>query len=85
MELSHAAHEALWAVVDNDPADAPASSTRRGGQWHCPADGTRMNESRGQVCCPACGRYLPHSLLYQLIEFHTHRTVHSAEETHDSG
>ena len=38
----------------------------------------RMHESRGHVLCPACGRHLPRSVLYQLVEFHVHRSVNGA-------
>jgi hypothetical protein len=75
MELSQVAHTALRAVADSDPVAATESSVRWGGEWYCPADGSRMHESRGQVHCPACGRHLTGSILYQLIEFHTHRIV----------
>jgi hypothetical protein len=80
MELSRAVHEALRAVVDREPAADPApSSIRRGGEWHCPADGSRMHESQGHLVCPACGRHLPPPVLYQLIEFHVHRGVGGAD------
>jgi uncharacterized Zn finger protein (UPF0148 family) len=75
MELSEVMHEALRASFSSEPVRAAASSERWGGDWHCPADGTRTHESRGQVHCLACGRDLPRSILYQLIEFHVHRAV----------
>jgi len=79
MELSQVAHRALRAVADSDPVAATESSVRWGGEWYCPADGSRMHESRGQVRCPACGRHLTGSILYQLIEFHTHRIVSAGD------
>src|SRR5450432_3755230 len=75
MELAQAVYDALHTVLNGEPASVAASSVRWGGEWHCPADGTPMQESQGQVRCPACGRNLPGSILYQLIEFHIHRAA----------
>jgi hypothetical protein len=38
-----------------------------------------MQETNGQVLCPACGRHLPGPILYQLIEFHVHQAAGTAE------
>jgi hypothetical protein len=75
MELSQVVNEALSAVADSAPVAAPDSSARWGGEWHCPADGVRMQEINGKVLCPACGRHLPGPILYQLIEFHVHQAA----------
>ncbi len=80
MELSRAVNEALRVVADSEPTAAPASSARRGGQWYCPADGFRMKETHGQVICSACSRHLPGQILYQLIEFHVHKSLGTAEK-----
>jgi hypothetical protein len=79
MELSQVVNEALRAVADSAPTAAPASSARWGGEWHCPAGGASMQETNGQVLCPACGRHLPGPILYQLIEFHVHQAAGTAE------
>ena len=81
MELSRVVNEAVRALADSPPAAAPASSARWGGEWHCPAGGARMQETNGQVRCPACGRHLPGPILYQFIEF----SVYQAAVTADGG
>ena len=63
------------------PAAAPPSPARWGGEWHCPPGGARMQETNGQVRCPACGRHLPGPILYQFIEF----SVYQAAVTADGG
>lgn len=77
MELSLATRDALRAIIDNDSSLVPVStpSVRRGGSWHCPADGKLMEESGGTVRCPACHRCLSGAVLYQLVEFHVHRPL----------
>lgn len=80
MELSQVVHETLRAIADSAPAAAPASSARWGGQWHCPANGARMQETNGRMLCPVCGRHLPYPILYQLIEFHVHQAAGMADD-----
>jgi hypothetical protein len=67
-----------WVDVGFDPP--PSASFRWGGIWYCPADGHRVRESDGRVCCPACGRCLTSRLLYELIEFHMHDPVAPQDE-----
>jgi len=73
MELSRIVRDALCVIADSDPVPTMPFPDRVGGTWHCPADGSRMAESHGRVDCPECGRQLPGSILYQLIEFHVHQ------------
>jgi hypothetical protein len=84
MQLSQVAHQALRDYVDKPQVPAsPASGMRWGGVWHCPADGTRMQESEGRVRCPACSRQLPGWILYQLIELHSRQDTRKAPQQDD--
>lgn len=73
MELSRVLRLGLEEVVEVPAGRPDASAIRWGGAWHCPADGEAMVEEDGVIQCVACGRFLPGRLLYQLIEFHSHK------------
>jgi hypothetical protein len=64
----------LRAFVDSPPSETsfPVKQSRWGGNWWCPADGTRLSEHDGVVDCARCTRLLPGRVLYQLIEFNWH-------------
>jgi hypothetical protein len=72
MDLAPAMQAQLEQIAASEPSVPDLSSTRWGGEWHCPADGSRMAEEAGRVGCPTCGRYLPPAALYGLIEHHQH-------------
>ena len=59
-------------VAAAEPVASTPSTTRWGGEWYCPADGQQMVETDGAIGCPRCGRYLPGTVIYGLIELHTH-------------
>jgi uncharacterized Zn finger protein (UPF0148 family) len=75
MGLSQVMRSELEEIVRSPPSRPEAASIHWGGKWHCPLDGERMVEDGGRVQCPACERYLPGRVLYQLIELHPHKKV----------
>ena len=60
----------LAAEATSDPPDSKPGQWGAG--WHCVADGRQMEPNEGHVRCPECGRYLPGSVLYELMEFNPH-------------
>ena len=62
----------LERVATQEPEPSKPSEVLGTGRWHCPADGSRMMRESGRVSCPACGRYMPTSVLYQIVEVHQH-------------
>lgn len=79
MDLSEAMTLALNELVALGPVMTRRSNVLWGGEWHCPADGTRMSEIDGFVSCTECARVLPGSVVYQLIELHAHAPNSFAE------
>jgi hypothetical protein len=72
MQLSDLMTQQLEAWVTADPTPESPRAIRWGGVWHCPADGSRMNESDGVISCDTCGRHLPPRFIFPLVEFHQH-------------
>ena len=72
--LSAHAQSLVERLADDGPAERPRAGTtvNWGGVWHCPADGLVMVPEPGGVRCPACGRRLTGSVLYEIIEFNPH-------------
>jgi uncharacterized Zn finger protein (UPF0148 family) len=72
MELSQVMATELLQIAVAEPAEPQASAIHWGGEWHCPADGSRMFEIDGRVEFAVCGRNLPPKVLHQMIELHVH-------------
>lgn len=68
----------LQRIVDEmdarDTLARPAArpGLHRAGRWFCPADGRLLTVTRNQPECGECGRTLPASLVYELVELNPH-------------